>query len=156
MDLFEEELVSLFNVLTNQGVAYIMVGGFATNMHGYSRFTADLDIWIKDTQDNRERFMHAIADIGLGEYKEFLTSEFIPGWFTLALTNGMELDIMTHLANYTSGDFDECYKIAETMNVLGENIKVLHINHLIAEKQKLGRPKDLQDVEELLKIKSLK
>jgi hypothetical protein len=34
-------------------------------------------------------------------------------------------------------------------------VKILHIDHLIAEKKKAGRPKDLLNVEELEKIRKL-
>ncbi len=34
-----------------------MVGGFAAILHGTSRTTQDVDIWIKDTGENRKRFV---------------------------------------------------------------------------------------------------
>ena len=41
----------------------------------------------------------------------------------------------------------------DKVNVHDVSIKFLHINHLIQEKQALGRPKDLLDIEEMKKIK---
>jgi hypothetical protein len=154
LDLFEEELVNLFGAFQSTNLAYIMVGGFATNLHGFSRFTADLDIWIKDTPENKHNFRKAIAIAGYGDFPMYETMEFVPGWTTFALNNGMELDIMTFMANYTPANFDECYVLAPIMNILDNDVRVLHINHLIAEKTKLGRPKDLIDLEELEKIRS--
>ena len=156
MDLFEEELVTLFKAFQLANLSYIMVGGFATNLHGFSRFTADLDIWIKDTPENRLSFRKAIASAGYGDFLEYETMEFLPGWTSLPLNNGMELDIMTYMANYTAANFDECYKLAPMMDILGNQVSVLHLDHLIAEKAKLGRPKDLIDLEELEKIRSHK
>jgi hypothetical protein len=156
LDLFEEELVILFKAFQSANLSYIMVGGFATNLHGFNRFTADLDIWIKDTPANKLNFRKAIASAGYGDFLEYETMEFLPGWTTLALNNGMELDIMTYMANYTAANFDACYELAPIMDILGNQLRVLNLNHLIAEKAKLGRPKDLIDLEELEKIRSHK
>jgi hypothetical protein len=35
MDLFNEEILNLFKVLNAHSVVYIMVGGFATNLHDF-------------------------------------------------------------------------------------------------------------------------
>ena len=42
MDIFDEELVQLFEKLFTHQVKYILVGGFATNLHGYIRMTGDI------------------------------------------------------------------------------------------------------------------
>jgi len=49
VDVFDEEILSFWKALQDFKVQYIMVGEFAINLHGYQRFTEDLDIWIKDT-----------------------------------------------------------------------------------------------------------
>ncbi|MEP6513930.1 MAG: hypothetical protein ABJA79_08675 [Parafilimonas sp.] len=59
MDVFNEELLSLWKHLNNNHVAYIMVGGIATNFNGYQRVTEDVDIWIKDTKENRKKLRKA-------------------------------------------------------------------------------------------------
>lgn len=156
MDLFEEELVGLFSAFNEASMQYIMVGGLATNLHGFSRFTADLDIWIKDTPANKISLRTAIAKAGYGDFPGYETMDFIPGWTTLLLNHGMELDLMSYMANFKREDFDACYDMAETMDILGISVKVLHINHLIAEKRALNRPKDVIDLHELEKIRALK
>jgi hypothetical protein len=37
MDVFDEEILAFWRQLDQQNVRYIMLGGFATNFHGYSR-----------------------------------------------------------------------------------------------------------------------
>ncbi len=44
----------------------IMVGGFAINLHGYTRTTKDIDSWIEDTLDNREKLRKALKEQGSG------------------------------------------------------------------------------------------
>lgn len=42
MDIFYEELVAFWTALHSFNVKYIMVGGVATNLHGYIRSTDDI------------------------------------------------------------------------------------------------------------------
>jgi hypothetical protein len=50
MDIFDKELLNFWSQLNGQVVRYIMVGGIATNLHGYRRTTNDVDVWIEDTR----------------------------------------------------------------------------------------------------------
>jgi hypothetical protein len=76
MDIYDEELLNFWRCLNTSKVQYIMVGGFATNLHGYSRFTADVDIWLKDTKDNRKALRAALE---LSENTSFESIEFRAG-----------------------------------------------------------------------------
>lgn len=59
MDIFDTELLEFWSYLNKHKVKYIMVGGVAINFNGYQRSTEDVDIWLKDTKGNRERFRKA-------------------------------------------------------------------------------------------------
>jgi len=41
VDIFDEEILNSWRVLQEYDVKYIMVGGYAINLHGYQRFTGD-------------------------------------------------------------------------------------------------------------------
>lgn len=68
MDIFDEEIVKFWKALTANKVRYMMVGGYAVNLHGHQRFTGDLDIWIDDTRANRGKLRKAFNDCGMGDY----------------------------------------------------------------------------------------
>ncbi len=153
MDVYEEELLNFWRCLNQYQVQFILVGDFATNLHGFTRFTADIDIWIKDSIENRKNLRLAYAASGNGDLKEIETIEFIAGWTTLYLQGNLELDIMTKLVGFSQLDFDRCYKEAPIADIFDLHIKFLHINHLIEEKKNTGRTKDLLDAEELEKIR---
>jgi hypothetical protein len=40
MDILDDEILSLWRSLSTNKVRYIMVGGFATNLHGFNRIEA--------------------------------------------------------------------------------------------------------------------
>ncbi|MGN6166069.1 MAG: hypothetical protein ACTHOF_16160 [Flavisolibacter sp.] len=63
MDLFDTAFIGLWQSLNKCGVRYILVGSFATNFHGFQRYTGDVDLYIDDTRENRKRFRQAYADL---------------------------------------------------------------------------------------------
>ena len=64
MDIFDEDILLLWKCLHQNDVRYIMIGGFAINLHGYSRATKDIDIWIEDTLNNRKKLRTALKEQG--------------------------------------------------------------------------------------------
>lgn len=76
MDIFDEEIYKFWKALQDSGVRYIMVGGYATNLHGYQRFTGDLDIWLDDSLMNRQQLRKAFAACDMGDYPMLAFSSY--------------------------------------------------------------------------------
>ena len=155
MDIYDEDLLNFWRCMNLFQVKYIMVGGFATNFHGYSRFTADVDIWIKDSNENRVALRKALEKSENSNFEPIETMQFIPGWSAVFIASGIELDIMTRLKSFEQEQFDECFKIAFHAEIHDVDVPFLHINQLIEEKRNVARHKDLEDVEELEKIRKI-
>ena len=83
MDIFDEEILKFWAALQSKQVRYIMVGGYATNLHGFQRYTGDIDIWIEDSTENRKRLRKAFIECGMGDYYMLETMQFVPGWTDL-------------------------------------------------------------------------
>jgi hypothetical protein len=131
-----------------------MVGGFATNLHGFQRYTGDVDVYLDDTLDNRKRLRQAFIDMELGDFEPLERMAFVPGWVDFQLNNGVRLDIMTDLKGVNLS-FEACLALAPIAEIEGLFIPFLHINHLIDNKKAINRPKDQIDVIELEKIKEI-
>ena len=52
MDVFDEELLRFWKIANQHNLKYIMIGGVATNLHGYQPTTEGINLWIKDTHQN--------------------------------------------------------------------------------------------------------
>jgi hypothetical protein len=152
MDLLDDEILRLWKTLHKYETKYILVGGFALNLHGFNRITADMDLWIKDTPENRKSLRNVLKELEFGDLESIENTQFIPGFTSILLHSGFELDIMTSLKGFEQIKFDECYKIAPIAIIENIPIKFLHIEQLIEAKKASGRPKDLIDVIELEKI----
>ena len=154
MDIFDEDLLKFWEVLNKHNVLYIMVGGFAVNMQGFSRATDDSDLWLKDTLQNRQNFRKSISELGYGDYPSIETMQFVPGWTQFYIARGLVLDIMTSMKGLENLSFDECYELSKKSYLNDIIVPFLHINHLIANKRAVNRPKDQIDVIELERIKN--
>ena len=156
MDIYDDEFVSFWSCLSKYDVQYIMVGGVAINMNGYQRTTSDIDIWLKDTVENREKMRLAFKKYGMGDFFMLATLQIIPGWTNFHLNNGVKLDLMVDMKGLEGFTFDECYSMSNKADIDGIIVPFLHINHLITNKKAVNRPKDQLDIIYLEKIKKLR
>jgi hypothetical protein len=69
--------------------------------------------------------------------------------------NGLRLDIMVTMKGLEEYSFDQCYDLAYKAEIYDITIPFLHINHLLANKKAVNRPKDQVDVIELERIKEM-
>ena len=51
-NIFNDDFRDFLTALNEQGVRYILVGGFSVILPGYSRTTGDMDIWVDRTNEN--------------------------------------------------------------------------------------------------------
>ena len=57
------EMLLLLKIFEKHNVNYLIVGGFAVNRYGYNRTTGDLDIYLKDSIENRRNLIEAIDEM---------------------------------------------------------------------------------------------
>ena len=155
MDIEDDEIINLWRLCNQINLEYIMVGGFASNFHGFQRITADIDIWIKDTVYNRQKLRKILKELGIGDFKSIETTQFVPGFTSIMLNTGIELDIMTALKGFDQVRFEECYEMCSIAIIQEVPVRFMNIKQLIESKIASGRPKDLIDIDELNKIKKL-
>jgi len=76
--IFTGDVLSFLGLLNENRVEYMIIGGAAVNIHGFSRSTGDMDIWFNPTQENFGRLLKAIQKFGFevpDEFKSLTTSE---------------------------------------------------------------------------------
>ncbi len=52
MDIFNEDFQDFIEYFNTYNVEYMVVGGYAVILRGYSRSTGDMGIWVNKTMDN--------------------------------------------------------------------------------------------------------
>ena len=156
MDIFDEDILNFWKILQEHKVVFILIGGYATNLHGYQRFTGDMDIWLNDTTENRQALRKAFIACDIGDYPMIETMQFIAGWTEFHLNNGFTLDILTEMKGLENYTFGECLQMASIADINDVQIPFLHINQLIQNKKTVNRLKDQLDVEMLEEIRKLR
>ena len=151
-NIFNQDFRDFLQALNNTNVKYLLVGGYAVIIHGYSRTTGDMDIWVNNTQENYYKLVNAFKEFKMpvfdmtldvfGKNKEIDVFRFG--------RNPVAIDIMTKMGTL---DFNDCYLKAITYDDDGLQINVVHYNNLIEAKKEAGRHKDLNDIENLNKKK---
>jgi hypothetical protein len=136
-----------FIALLNQHqVAYLVVGGFAVAQHGYPRFTADIDFWVKPDAENANRVVSALGDFGFAG-PDISVADFIKTNHVVQL--GYPPNRIDLLTSVTGLEFDECWKDRQTIEFEGVTIAFLSLKHLKLNKRLVGRKKDELDLENL-------
>lgn len=133
-----------------------MIGGFAVNLHGFHRFTADLDIYLEYTKEIRNALRGCFVELNYGDIPQLETIAFVAGWTDFNLTNDVTLDIVTSVLGLEQYTFQTCLNMVSVAEIEGIKVPFLHLNHLIEEKKATNRPKDQIDLIELSTIKQLR
>lgn len=147
-DIFQDDFRDFINALNNKNVSYIIVGGFAVILHGHSRVTGDMDVWVEQTEENYKKLVQALHEFHMPVFdmtkENFLNHK---DWDVFKFgRKPVAIDIMTKVKGLT---FKECFELAKTFEDGDLKIRTLHINHLIEAKKKTGRLKDLDDIDQL-------
>ena len=146
------QIVQVWKYLIENNVNYLTIGGFAVNIYGYGRNTGDIDIFIEDSITNRENLRKAIKQMGLGDFKNIKTMQFIPGWTDINININFRLDIMTSVKGLEDKPFKELLENATIIEINKVKVFFLDYDSLIIAKKASNRPKDILDIEELEKI----
>ena len=127
-------------------VEYLLVGGYAVGVHGYPRTTGDLDIWVAATPANAEKIAQVLVDFG------FSTESVKPEMFTKVrqvVRMGVPPVAIDVITSASGVDFADCYARRQMQTIDGVEVTIIHPDDLKANKKASGRPKDLDDLENL-------
>ena len=63
--MLNQDFKEFIQSLNDNGVRYLVVGGYAVALHGYPRYTKDIDVWVEMTVENASRLLKALNQFGL-------------------------------------------------------------------------------------------
>lgn len=149
MDIFNDDFHDFIHCLNAFNVAYILVGGYAVIIRGYSRSTGDMDIWVNKTEENYHKLLNAITEFGLPR-EAVIKAQFFSDDFDVFSFGKppFAIEIMTSVKGL---DFEDTYRHSTIEQVDNINVRIIHLNQLIEAKKAAGRNKDLNDLENLPK-----
>lgn len=147
-NIFNDDFRDFIQALNQNGVRYLLVGGYAVILNGYRRTTGDLDIWVEITAENHKQLLKAFYEFGLPSHdiseQNFLFNDDFDV-FTYGIPP-VAIDVMKALKGCS---FQEAYLLSKQYDENGLMVRYLHIDTLIQSKKAAGRHKDLDDIEKL-------
>lgn len=137
-------------LLNKHEVEYLLVGGYAVGIHGYLRYTGDIDIWIDHSIQNAEKIVKAVVEFGV-PVEDVSTDMFTTEDKNVFIGESpLRVDIMKKLSRVS---FKEAYNNKREAEIDGVIIHCIGLDDLITTKKASARPKDLEDLKHLIKPK---
>jgi len=139
---------SLLKSLKEHKVRFVIIGATAFPVHGYSRATLDIDIFIKPDRTNAERTLSALKDFGYDvsdlTVDELLTKKILIRQYLV------ETDIHPYVKGIS---FEEVWKNKVKAKFGDTFAWFASLDDLIIMKKAARRPKDIEDLKYLLKLR---
>jgi predicted nucleotidyltransferase len=144
--MLNQDFREFIRLLNDNQVRYLVVGGYAVALHGYPRYTKDIDIWIELAQENAAHIVEALEQFGFGSLGlkegDFLVEDQI---VQLGYAPN-RIDIITTLPGVT---FADCYDKRLSVEIDGVKVNFIDLDDLRKNKKASGRLQDLADLENL-------
>ena len=147
-NIFNDDFRDFLAALNLEKVKYILVCGYSVILHGYSRTTGDMDLWVERSEENYNRIKQAFFHFGMPVF-DMTQENFLshPNWdvFTFG-TPPVAIDLMVQLKGL---DFNNAYVKSVLFEDDGLTIRTIHKDDLIKAKLSANRPKDQDDLANL-------
>lgn len=149
---FSEDILAFITLLAKHGVAYVIVGGEAVIYHGHPRFTGDIDFFYDRTEANARRLFACLEEFWNGSIPEVaavadLLEEGVVVQF------GRPPHRLVFLNRIDGLTFADAWQSREAVGITGgdKTARAFYLGKeaLIQNKKAAGRPKDLDDAQNL-------
>lgn len=144
--MLNQDFKEFIQSLNDNEVRYLVVGGYAVALHGYPRYTKDMDIWVEMSSDNAAKILKALEQFGFGSLGVKASDFTVPDQMLQLGYPPGQIYILTTLPGV---EFSECYASRTTVEVDGVSVNFIDLENLKKNKEATGRHQDLADLENL-------
>ena len=150
-ELDDDHVVEICRVLTEHGVAFVVIGGVAARLHETGHSTVDIDVCPSSAKDNLTRLAAALTALGArlrieGEPEGVAFEphqDLLANMTTMTMvTRHGPLDLCFTPAGF-SGGYDQLAARQVVVHLADVEIPVASLEDVIVSKQFAGRPKDV-------------
>jgi predicted nucleotidyltransferase len=144
--MLSQDFKEFLQSLNDSQVRYLVIGGYAVALHGYPRYTKDLDVWIEMAPENADRIIQALEQFGFGllglKREDFLVEDQI-------IQLGYPPNQIDIINSAPGVNFSKCYDHRVILDIDGVTVNFIDIENLRKNKKASGRAQDLADLENL-------
>jgi len=139
---------NLLKLLNAHNVEFVIIGATAFPVHGYARATLDIDLFIRPEPETARRTLSALKEFGYDVTD--LSEDDLLSKKVLIRQYLVETDIHPFVRGVT---FDQVWKHRFPGTYGNEKVWYASLEDLIEMKRAAGRPKDMEDLNALLRLK---
>lgn len=144
----QKDFQEFLSLLIRNEVRFLVVGGYAVGVHGYPRFTGDLDIFVAISNENAARLVTVFREFGF-DLPELSKEPFMESRRIVEIgREPTKIQVMTNISGLT---FDEAWPSRVTVELGGLRVPFIGYSDLLRNKRASGRAKDAVDAESLEK-----
>ncbi len=147
------DLSEFLSLLRFHRVEFLVIGSHLLALYARPRFTEDLDVWIRRTEENVLKLAKALREFGFSIEDE-QALRLAKGRHVLRMGRAPNrIDVLSF--NGAVGrelDFEAANRRAVEAELMGETVRCLSLTDFVRSKRDAGRPKDLSDLAELESI----
>jgi hypothetical protein len=137
------DLLRLFN---DNGIRYLVIGGYAIIQYAEPRYTKDLDLWISTDADNAVAVYKALREFG-APLAGLTEDDFAEdGYFYQMGVPPVRVDVLMGIPGL---DFEPAWERRVEIDFDGLAVAFISKKDLITAKLASGRPQDLIDAKAL-------
>lgn len=143
----EAALVAFAELARRLGLRWYVFGAQAVSLHGFPRATADLDLTIDLERRTPRELIRELEEAGFSA--KFADDEFIAATRVIPIVHRptrLPVDLVIAGPGLEQQFLDE----VQIQRIGNQRVPVLSVENLIVTKVLAGRPKDLEDVRELI------
>lgn len=146
--MFEAILRKTANELKKRKIPYMVIGGQAVLLYGEPRFTRDIDITLGVDIDRFEEVKAAVKSLGFNPSAEdpegfAAKTNVFP---VVDVKSGIRIDFIFSYSEYER----EAISRGRLINMSGVKIRFISVEDLLIHKIIAGRPRDIEDVKNIL------
>ena len=145
------DVENLFKSLKEHKVRFVVIGATAFPVHGYSRATLDIDLFIEPNEGNIRRTYQALKSFGY-DVSDITLNDLLAKK-VLIRQSLIETDIHPFVKGVS---FDRIWKNRVKAKFGNTFVWFASLDDLIRMKQAAGRPKDTEDLKFLRRLKQKK
>ena len=144
--MLNQDFKEFIQSLNDNGVRYLVIGGYAVAFHGHPRYTRDIDIWIGMDVENAANIVKALEQFGFASLGLQASDFTEPDQIVQLGYPPNRIDLITTASGV---DFDTCYAARVQTEIDNVQVNFIDLENLKRNKKTVGRHQDLADIENL-------
>ncbi len=150
--MLNKHFQDFLGLLEKHHVEYVIVGGYAVGVHGFPRYTGDMDVFVGISGQNAGRIVDVFNEFGFGTLG-LKASDFLePDTVVEVGREPIKIQVLTGIDGVT---FERCRSDRIMVNISGLQVPFIGLESLLANKAASPRSKDRTDLEELTRLREL-